>query len=94
MDQKKNPSTKLLQNLTEGNIGVFLILNFTPLDWRSLVEGFFFLSMGIHQNLKQSIPKLRFLAKKNQFSKIPVGDARKTKMAAHFWPSRGFSQLS
>ena len=72
-----------------GTQGYILLFN-----WRSLVEGFFFWSMGEQQNVKQSIPKLRFLTKKNEFSKIPVRDAQKTKMATRFWSSRGFSQLS
>ena len=40
-------------------------------------------------------PKTKiFDKKKNEFSKIPVRDAQKTKMATRFWSSRGFSQLS
>ena len=61
---------------------------------RSLEERFFFL---IHATTKKSeaiCPKTKIFGKKNRFSKISVGDARKTKMAARFWPSRGFSQLS
>ena len=69
-------------------------LSLVILYWRSLVKGLFFWSIGERQNLKQYIPKLRFLAKKNRFSKIPAGDARKTKMAARFRPSHCFSQLS
>ena len=42
-----------------GTQGYILLFN-----WRSLVEGFFFWSMGEQQNVKQSIPKLRFLTKK------------------------------
>ena len=51
----------------------------------------------IHRGIAKSeaiYPKTKIFGEKNQFSKIPAGDARKTKMAARFGPSRCFSQLS
>ena len=49
----------------------------------------------IHKNTLKSeaiYPKTKIFGEKNRFSKIPVGEGRKTKMAAGFRPSHRFCQ--
>ena len=63
-----------------------------------LVEEFsrriFLLIYGNPSKSEAIYPKTKIFGKKNRFSKIPVGEGQKTKMAANFRPSHRFCQLS